>query len=76
MATKSMSPSHRIANSIGDAHTYVEFPVDTALPLSLARFRGDYRVVAVGTGSEKALGARVANIGDSSIAQARELAPL
>jgi hypothetical protein len=67
----------RIANSIGDAHTYVEFPVDTAnLPLSLARFGGDYRVVAVGTGSEKALGTRVVNIGDTSIAQARELAGL
>jgi hypothetical protein len=65
----------RIANSIGDAHTYVEFPGDTAnFPLGLAKFGADYRVVAVGPGFERALGARVANIGDTSAAQARELA--
>jgi hypothetical protein len=64
----------RIANSIGDAHTYVEFPVDMAnLPLGLARFGADYRVVAVGAGFEKALGARVVNIGEVPIAQARQL---
>ena len=61
----------RIANSIGDAHTYVEFPVDMAnLPLGLARFGADYRVVTFGAGFEKALGACVVNIGDAPIAQA------
>ena len=65
----------RIANAIGDAHTYVEFPDDTAnLPLELRKFGPDYRVVAVGTGLEKALGARVLRIGDTSIAKARDLA--
>jgi hypothetical protein len=65
----------RIANSIGDAHTYVEFPADTAkFPLELAKFGSDYRVVAVGASFEGALGARVTNIGNTSIAQARELA--
>ncbi len=64
----------RIANSIGDAHTYVEFPVDMAnLPLGLAKFGADYRVVTAGVGFEKALGARVASIGDTPIAQARQL---
>lgn len=43
------------------------------LPLGLARFGADYRVVAVGAGFEKALGARVVNIGDAPIAQARHL---
>ena len=44
----------RIANSIGDAHTYVEFPVDMAnLPLGLARFGADYRVVTFGAGFER-----------------------
>jgi hypothetical protein len=65
----------RIANSIGDAHTYVEFPVDTAnLPLNLAKFDADYRVVAVAVGFEKALGVRVVNIGDTSIVQAHAMA--
>ncbi len=64
-----------IANTIGDAHTYVEFPADTAdLSLELQRFGADYRVVAIGTGFEKALGARVLGIGDTPIVKARELA--
>jgi hypothetical protein len=65
----------RIANSIGDAHTYVEFPSDAAnLPLDLRKFGADYRVVAVGRGFENALGTRVLRIGDSSLAKAHELA--
>jgi len=64
----------RIGNSIGDAHTYVEFPHDMAnLPVALAKFGEDYRVVSVGTGYEKALGTRVVRIGDTPVAQARQL---
>jgi hypothetical protein len=64
-----------IANAVGDAHTYIEFPPDMAkLPLDVRKFGADYRVVAVGTGFEKALGARVLTIGHTSIARARELA--
>ncbi len=63
-----------IANSIGDAHTYVEFPQDMAnLPLALAKFGEDYRVVSVGTGYEKALGTRVVSIGGTPVARARQL---
>jgi hypothetical protein len=67
----------RIANAIGDAHTYVEFPPDAAnFPLGLAKFGADYRVVTVGPGYEKALGARVVKIGDTSFVKARELEAL
>ena len=64
----------RIANLVGDGHTYIKFPPDTAdLPLALARFGADYRVAAVRPGLEKALGARVVKIEDTPIARAAEL---
>ncbi len=64
----------RIANSIGDGHTYVSLPMDQAfLPIRLARFGNDLRVVAVGPGYESALGARVLKINDTPIAQAHDL---
>jgi len=65
----------RIANSIGDAHTYVEFPPDIAqLPLRLSRFGSDYRVVSVGIGLERALGARIVSIGGIAVTKARQIA--
>jgi hypothetical protein len=65
----------RIANSIGDAHTYIEFPADTAnLPLDVHQFGSDTRVIAAGAGFEKALGARVIKIENTAIGKARELA--
>lgn len=65
----------RIANAIGDAHTYVEFPPDMAnLPLALRKFGADTRVFAAGVGFEKALGARVMKIAETPIDKARELA--
>jgi len=65
----------RIANSIGDAHTYVEFPADMAeFPLRLAKFGSDYRVVAVGAGFEAALGARVTEIGNTPIGRVHDIA--
>jgi hypothetical protein len=64
----------RIANSIGDGHTYVSLPVNDAfLPVRLARFDDDLRVVAAGAGYEKALGARVLKINDTPIAAAHHL---
>lgn len=64
----------RIANSIGDGHTYVDLPVDDAfLPIRLARFGNDLRVVAAGAGYEKALGARVLQINDTPIVRAHDL---
>ncbi len=65
---------NRIAVLIGDGHTYVDFPPDRAsLPLALERFDGEYRIVRVVPGLEKALGARVVKIEDTPIARAREL---
>jgi Peptidase family S41 len=65
---------NRIANLIGDGHTYVDFPPDTAnLPLNIKRFGDDYRVDAVAAGQEKALGTRVLKVQDLPIARAREL---
>jgi hypothetical protein len=64
----------RIANLVGDAHTYVEFPDDTAdLPLQIKQFGDEYRVTGVVAGMEKALGARIVRIHETPIARAREL---
>ncbi len=64
----------RIANLIGDGHTYVQFPRDTAnLPLNIKRFGDEYRVDFVAAGWEKALGARVLKVQDTPIARAAEL---
>ena len=64
----------RIANSIGDGHTYVSLPADDAfLPIRLARFGNDLHVVAAGAGYESALGTRVLKINGTPIAQAHAL---
>jgi Peptidase family S41 len=64
-----------LANLIGDAHTYLEFPDDNAnLPLDVRQFGAETRVVAVAPGYEQALESRVAAIAGMPIAQARELA--
>jgi hypothetical protein len=64
----------RIANLVGDGHTFVEFPDDKArLPVQIKQFGGEYRVTAVAPGMEKALGARVLRIHDTPIARAHEL---
>jgi hypothetical protein len=65
----------RLANMIGDAHTYVEFPHDNAnLPLDIRRVGDEWRVAIVAPGYEQALGARVVAIQNVPLAQARELA--
>ena len=64
----------RIANLIGDGHTYIRFPQDYAnLPIDIARFGDEYRVVRTANGNEKALGARVIKIADTPIARAHEM---
>jgi hypothetical protein len=68
----------RITSLIGDAHTYLRFPADSAdLPLVISKFGDEYRVARVAPGLERALGARVLKIADTPVAAAREiLAPL
>lgn len=64
-----------LANLIGDAHTYVEFPRDLAnLPLDIGDFGGEMRVDTVAPAYERALGARVVAIGGTPTDKARELA--
>jgi hypothetical protein len=64
----------RIANLVGDAHTYIKFPADNAnLPIDIRQFGNDSRVVAVAPGYEAALGARVLQVQDTPVAKAREL---
>lgn len=64
----------RIANLIGDGHTYVSFPDDTAnFPIAVRRFGNDYRIIAVTPGNEKALGARIVRIADVPIERAKEM---
>src|SRR5208282_5497351 len=64
-----------LANLIGDAHTYVEFPRDNAnLPLDIRPFGDEWRVAIVAPGYEQALGARVIAIQNLPLAQARALA--
>lgn len=64
----------RIAQMIGDGHTYVQFPPDSAnFPLDIRQFGSEYRVAAVKEGYELALGARVLKIQDTPIARAHDL---
>lgn len=63
----------RLANLIGDAHTYIVLPTDDAdFPIDIQRFGDDYRVVAATAGHEGILGARVLSIGETPIARAHE----
>jgi HSP20 family molecular chaperone IbpA len=46
----------RIANSIGDGHTYIKVPEDDAnLPIDIQRFGDEYRVTATISGTKKHL---------------------
>ena len=63
-----------IANLIGDGHTYINFPADTAtFPLILNRTDDEYRVASVAPGLESALGARVARIEGVPVERAAEI---
>ncbi len=64
----------RIANLIGDGHTFVAFPPDSAnLPIDVKRFGDEYRVTQVAAGLERTLGARVVKVHETPIARAREI---
>jgi hypothetical protein len=65
----------RIVSLVGDAHTYLQTPQDSAsdIPIDIARFGEDYRIVSVDPGLESALGARVIKVGDVPVARAAEL---
>ena len=64
----------RVTSLVGDAHTYLQTPQDSAgFPIDIARFGEDYRIVSVVAGLENGLGARVVKIGDVPIARAAEL---
>jgi hypothetical protein len=53
----------RMANLIGDAHTYITIPSDTPrFPFAIRRFGTEYRVVAVVKGSERMLGSRLVKV--------------
>jgi len=59
----------RIVKSIGDGHTGLVAPPDRrVMPLEVAKFGDDLRVVAVGPGLEKALGARIVKMGGMAVA--------
>jgi hypothetical protein len=54
----------RITNAVGDGHTGIPLPPDRrSLPIHIARFGKDLRIVAAGPGLERALGARIVRIG-------------
>jgi hypothetical protein len=64
----------RIANLVGDGHTYIRFPPDHAnFPIDITKFGDEYRVRSVASGYKSALGARVLKIDDTPVARAREL---
>jgi hypothetical protein len=64
----------RIANMIGDGHTFIRLPPDDAtFPLLLRQFGDETRVAAVTGGNENALGARVLKVQDVPISRAREV---
>ena len=65
---------NRLANLIGDGHTYVQFPRDIAnLPLDVSAFGDEYRVTHVASGLEDALGTRVLAVEALPMASAIEL---
>jgi hypothetical protein len=56
----------RLANLIGDAHTFVVPPTDTPrFPFAIRRFGTEYRIIAVLSGYERMLGAQVLKVQDS-----------
>jgi hypothetical protein len=70
----------RIANLIGDAHTYLRTPQDDAdFAFDFRRFGDVYRVTSAVVGQERALGARVLKVENTplegALRLARELTP-
>jgi hypothetical protein len=64
----------RIVALVGDGHTHLQTPRDAAnLPIEIARFGEEYRIVSVVAGLEKALGGRVLKVHDTPISLAAEI---
>ncbi|HYM75995.1 MAG TPA: S41 family peptidase [Candidatus Dormibacteraeota bacterium] len=64
----------RITSLVGDGHTYLRTPRDSAgFPINIERFGEEYRIVSVVPGLENALGARVVKVGDTPVARAADL---
>jgi hypothetical protein len=62
---------NRLANLIGDAHTFVAIPEDSPrFPFAVRRFGTEYRVVAVQQGSERLLGSRLLTVEEIPTASA------
>lgn len=57
-----------IARSIGDGHTYVEFPPERArFPIAFKKFGDEFRVVGIAPGHESALGTKLLRIDSTSV---------
>jgi hypothetical protein len=64
----------RIVNSIGDGHTYLRFPVESdEFPLSIGKFRREYRVICAAPRLEGALGGRLLAINGTPIERVHDL---
>lgn len=64
----------RLTSLVGDAHTYLQTPRDSAdLPIDIARFGAEWRVVRIDPGLKNAIGARVLKIGGVPIERASEM---
>jgi hypothetical protein len=65
----------RIANLVGDAHTYLRVPRDDAnFPFDFHKFGDTYRVTNAVTDQERALGARVLKVENLALPAALQLA--
>ena len=61
----------RIVSLVGDAHTYLRTPQDSApFPIDIGRFGDEYRIISVQSGLENALGTRVEKVNDVPIDRA------
>jgi hypothetical protein len=66
--------TQRIVALVGDGHTYLQTPRDSAnLPIEIARFGEEYRISSVVAGLENALCGRVIKVHDTPISRAAEL---
>jgi hypothetical protein len=65
----------QIINSIGDGHSYIEYPEQRfPLPIEITKFGSDFRISATGPGLERAVGARILRIESTPVADAYRMA--
>jgi hypothetical protein len=64
----------RIANLIGDGHTFIAIPGDAArFPFVVRRFGSGYRVIAVAQGNERILGAQLLKVQGQAVSRVIQL---